>query len=113
MASPGAEDRQDEAAPLLPEHLSDLTERHGRRMTGDEIRNKHRLTEKDDRFSKRKAAHKAASVTHGSYSPPSYVTVPSHSHGGEGLQVSVCVQVHDLYWPNLSVLNFIGHFSSH
>ena len=84
MASLDAEDRQDEAAPLLPGHLSDLTER---RMTGDEIRNK--FNGKDDRFSKRKAAHKAANVTHGSYSPPPYV--PSHS--GEGLQVSVRVQV--------------------
>ena len=92
MASLETEDRQDEVSPLLQEDLSDLSERQGRRMTGDEIRNKYRLTERNDRYSKRKAAHRGASATHGSSTPPP--DVPSHSHGGGGLQVSVHMHVY-------------------
>ena len=88
MASLETEDRQDEVAPLLPEHLGDLPEKQGKRMTADEIRNKHRLTERNDRFSKKKAANKGA---HGSSPPPPDVS--SHSHGSGGLQVSVRVHV--------------------
>ena len=84
MAGLETDDRQDEVAPLLLEHLSDLPERQGKRMTADEIRNKHRLTERNDRFSKKKDTHKGVST-----SPPP-LDVPSR---GGGLQVSVRVHV--------------------
>ena len=90
MANLGREDHQEEATPLLKQPLP---ERQGRRRKGDEIRDKYRLPERNDGYSKMKAQHKGTSAVPVSLSQLPDVCLSSHNRGDGALQVSACMSV--------------------
>ena len=83
-------DHQEDTLPLLQQPLQ---KRQGRPMKGDEIRDKYRLPERNNRYSKMNAHHTGTSAVSASSSPQPDVRLSSHNRGGGGLQVNVCVCV--------------------
>ena len=110
MASPetGEEiEGEGEAASLLPKAQRG-------RPRGDEIRDKYRLREGNDRYGKMKASRNAGAVSGSSSTLPD-VRSPSHGGSSRGLQVVVCVHVCvSTYWyiqgiivPGFSLYTYI------
>ena len=91
MASPEREESEgEESGGEATSLLQPLPKGQGRRPRGDEIRDKYRLRERNDRYSKMKASRNSTGAVPGSSFPLSDVRSPSQGGGGsDGLQVSV------------------------